>query len=392
MAENKRRRGRRSNGEGSVYERGDRGKWVAQVPVGINPNGSYKFKRYTCDTQAEAKAKLRAAQDALDRGADLGTKAQTLGAYLDSWLADVVRRDAEPKTYEGYAYNVGLIKPVLGTVPLDKLTPQHVQKMLNDLRERGGEGGRGLSPRTVQFTRTTLRRALGQALKWGLVTRNVATLVEPPKSRRAEVQPFTEEEALRLLDAVTGDRLAALYAAAIALGLRQGELLGLMWEDIDFDSGVLHVRRQLQHLKREKPTFKGLKTRWSRRDLDLPRRLLEQLRAHRERQNLEREHGLVFPSTIGTPITPRNLARHHKQLLRRAGLPDRRFHDLRHTAASLMFARELEATTVQRVLGHSSITITNDIYIHLMPKAKKRTAEIMDDFLRSAREDDERGG
>ena len=398
MAEHKRRRGRRSNGEGSVYQRGDRGTWVAQVPVGVNPNGSYRFKRYTCATQAEAKAKLRAAQDTLDRGADLGTQTQTLGTYLDSWLADVVKRDVEPKSYEGYAYNVGLIKPALGKMPLDKLTPQHVQKLLNELRERGGAGGRGLSPRTVQYTRATLRRALGQALKWGLVTRNVATLVEPPKSQRAEVPPFTEAEALRLLDAVASDRLAALYAVAITLGLRQGELLGLFWEDLNLDHGVLHVRRQLQHLKRAKPTFKGLKTRWSRRDLDLPGRLVEQLGDHRERQRRERErkgaawqeHGLVFPSAVGTPITPHNLARHHQRVLRRAGLPARRFHDLRHTAASLMFARELEATTVQRVLGHSSITITNDIYIHLMPKAKKRTAQVMDDFLRSPREADER--
>lgn len=153
------------------------------------PSGSTRTaKRYSCETQAAAKAKLRAAQDALDRGADLGAKTQTLGAFLDAWLADVVRRDAAPKTYEGYAYTAGLIKPALGKMPLDKLAPQHVQKLLNELLERGGTAGEGLSPRTVQYVRATLRRALGRALKWGLVTRNVATLVEPPKSRRAEVQ------------------------------------------------------------------------------------------------------------------------------------------------------------------------------------------------------------
>ena len=397
MAESKRRRARRANGEGSVYRRGDRGTWVAQVPVGINADGSYRFKRYTCATRAAAMAKLRAAQEALDRGADLGAKSQTLGAFLDAWLAEVVRRDAEPKTYEGYAYTAGLIKPSLGRVPLDKLTPQHVQKLLNELLERGGAGGQGLSPRTVQYARATLRRALGQALKWGLVARNVATLVEPPKSRRAEVQPFTEEEARALLAAAAGDRLAALYAVALTLGLRQGELLGLRWEDVDLDRGVLRVRQQLQHMKREQPTLKGLKTRSSRRDLDLPARLVAHLRAHRARQRRERErkgdawreHGLVFPSAVGTPIVPRNLARQFQQLLRRAGLPARRFHDLRHTAASLMFARGLEATVVQRVLGHSSIAITNDTYLHLMPRVKRRTAEIMDDVLRAPGEEGE---
>jgi integrase len=395
MPESKRRRARRANGEGSVYRRGDRGTWVAQVPVGLNADGSYRFKRYTCATQAAAMAKLRAAQEALDRGADLGAKSQTLGAFLDAWLADVVRRDAEPKTYEGYAYTVGLIKPSLGRVPLDKLTPQHVQKLLNELLEQGGEGGKGLSPRTVQYARATLRRALGQALKWGLVTRNVATLVEPPKSRRAEVQPFSEEEARALLAAARGDRLEALYAVALTLGLRQGELLGLRWEDLDLDRGVLRVRQQLQHMKREQPVLKGLKTRSSRRDMELPARLALYLRAHWARQRREREgkgdawreHGLVFPSAVGTPMTPRNLVRRFQDLLGRAGLPARRFHDLRHTAASLMFERGLEATTVQRVLGHSSIAVTNDTYLHLMPQAKRRSAEVMDDVLSAPEEE-----
>jgi len=279
-------------------------------------------------------------------------------------------------------------------VPLDKLTPQHVQKLLNELLERGGEAGTGLSPRTVQYARATLRRVLGQALKWGLVTRNVATLVEPPKSRRAEVQPFTEEEARALLAAARGDRLEALYAVALTLGLRQGELLGLRWEDVDLDRGVLRVRQQLQQLNVGAPTVKGLKTRSSRRDLDLPARLALHLRAHRARQRRERdrkgdvwrEHGLVFPSAVGTPLGPRNLARRFQALLRRAGLPARRFHDLRHSAASLMFARGLEATLVQRVLGHSSIVVTNDTYLHLMPQAKRRTAEVMDDVLRAPEE------
>lgn len=398
MAERTRRRGRRANGEGSVYRRGHRGAWVAQAPIGINADGSYRFKRYTCTTQAEAKAKLRGAQGALDRGADLGAKTQTLGADLDAWLADVVKRDAEPKTYEGYAYTAGPIKPALDRAPLDKLTPEHVQQLLTGLLERGGKDGHGLSPRTVQYVRATPRRALGQALKWGLVTRNVAALVEPPKGRRAEAQPFTAEEARALLDSVAGDRLVALYAVALTLGLRQGELLGLRWEDLDLDRGVLRVRQQLRHMKRERPTFKRLKTRASRRDLDLPPRLVERLRAHLERQWSERErkgdawqeHGLVCPSAVGTPMIPRNLARQFQLLLRRAGLLARRFHDLRHTVASLMFARGLEATTVQRVLGHSSIAVTNNTYVHLMAATKRRAAEIMDDVLRAPQEGDQR--
>ncbi len=234
----------------------------------------------------------------------------------------------------------------------------------------------------------------GQALKWGLVTRNVATLIDPPKSRREEVQPYSEEEARRLLDAVTGDRLEALYTTALALGLRQGELLGLRWEDVDLAKGKLQVRQQVQQLRGQPPLIKTLKTRASRRDLDLPAALVERLAAHRERQRREfaakgRDWpgaGLLFPSTADTPLIPRNLTRHYKRLLRRAGLPERRFHDLRHTAASLMFAGGLEATAVQRVLGHSSIAITNDTYIHLMPRTKRQTAAVMEAFLRAPRE------
>jgi integrase len=227
------------------------------------------------------------------------------------------------------------------------------------------------------------------------VTRNVATLVEPPKSRREEVRPFSEEEARRLLDAVAGDRLDALYATALALGLRQGELLGLRWEDVDLAENKLEVRRQLQQLRGQPPILKALKTRASRRTLDLPPALVERLAVHRERQR--REHvargedwageGLLFPSTAGTPLIPRNLTRHYKRLLRRAGLPERRFHDLRHTAASLMFGHGLEATAVQRVLGHSSIAITNDTYIHLMPQTRRQTAAAMEAFLRPPREE-----
>ena len=395
MAERKRRPSKRTNGEGSVFQRRDRGTWVAQVPVGYYPNGNLRLKRYTCATQAEARAKLREAQEALARGANLGAPTQSLAAYLDAWLAQVVRPAVEPKTHEGYAYIVGLIAPALGKIPLDKLTPQHVQTLLNDLQEGGGDGGRGLSARTAQYARATLRRALGQALRWGLVTRNVATLVEPPKLRREEVQPFTEDEARRLLAAVAGDRLEALYATALALGLRKGELLGLQWDDVDPTGGKLEVRRQLQQLRGQRPVLKALKTRASRRTLDLPPALVERLAAHRERQRREyaakgrewRPGGLVFPSTAGTPLGQRNLTRHYKRLLGRAGLPERRFHDLRHTAASLLFGQGLEATAVQRVLGHSSIAVTNDTYLHLMPRAKRRSAEVMDDVLRAPDEE-----
>ena len=176
----------------------------------------------------------------------------------------------------------------------------------------------------------------------------------------------TEAEANRLLDAATGMRLEALYNLAVVLGLRQGELLGLSWDDVDLPRAALRVRQQFQQPNRGKPFLKPLKTRGSRRDLDLTADLVRLLQAHRDRQRLEQHAAgrgwnagnLMFPSNVGTPMYARNLITHYKRLLTRADLPDRRFHNLRHTAATIMFARGMSESEVRRVLGHSSIAIT----------------------------------
>ena len=182
--------GKRANNEGSVYQRAV-GKWVAQLIIGQYSNGRPRFKRFVCKREREAVEKLRAAKNDLDSGRRLDEKALTVAAYLDHWLNFVVQpSDLQPKTKEGYAYCVNLLKPLLRTVRLDKLTPEHVEELLTELGARGGENGRPLSARTVQYARATLRRALGRAVKHGRVTRNVATLIDPPKSHRPDVQPF----------------------------------------------------------------------------------------------------------------------------------------------------------------------------------------------------------
>ncbi len=209
------------------------------------------------------------------------------------------------------------------------------------------------------------------------------------------MQPYSAEEVRRLLETVRGDRLETLYAVALALGLRQGELLGPTWDDIDLARGKLHVRRQMQWLVGERPVLKDPKTRDSRRTLDLSPELVTELRAHRDRQRLERPAlrdawrdwgpGLVFPSSVGTPMSARNLTRHYKALIRRAGIPERRFHDLRHTCASLLFAEGIEVAVVSRTLGHASITITVDTYMHLLPRTQQRVATVLSGVLRAPR-------
>lgn len=267
---------------------------------------------------------------------------------------------------------------------LAKLSPQEVQALQNDLLATGK------APRTVINVRNTLSGALDQALRWGLIARNPVTLVDPPRvPDDGEWLPMDEEQAAMLLDAIHGDRLEALYTVALALGLRRGEALGLRWEDVDLDRAELHVRRSLQraegHLQ-----FLELKTRKSRRTVDLPGTAVQALREHRERQAFERraagllwqDQSLVFTSTLGTPMEPRNATRSFQLLLKRTGLPHLRFHDLRHACATLLLVQGVELKVVQEVLGHSSIMTTGNIYAHVLPRLKRDAAERMDGFLR----------
>lgn len=387
------RKPKHGNGLGSVYREKKHGKytgkWIAQVYCGTYADGRPKpVKRYR-DSRVEADRALREMKAELDQGRQVGTKSQAVGAYLDSWIDRAVRGKGELKTQLGYIRNVALMKPHIGHLALDKLTADHVERMLNDLRNRGGRNGRPLSTRSVQYALQTLRRALKRAVRHRIIAENVASLVEMPSGDRHEVQPFTEDEVQRFLDEVdklqnTG--LKALYYTGVLLGLREGELLGLRWQDVDLKRGRLCVRQQLQHitLAGEKATTKKLKTKESRRDLTLPNDVHAALRAHHDATRLQGRpcegDALVFPSTAGTPLIPRNLIRHYKGVLKRASLPDRRFHDLRHTAATLMFARGLEAAEVQRVLGHASLAITTQTYIHWLPDRQERAAAVMNDF------------
>jgi integrase len=226
--------------------------------------------------------KLTAATRALDQGeAPIAARAK-VGDFLDRWLRDVVKPNLRPKSYRSYEQLVRLyLNPALGHLDLAKLQPQHVQAMLNQMRERG------LSPRTCQYARAVLRKALNQALRWGLVAKNAAALADPPKAARHEIRPLDPAEARRFLDAARGNRLEALYRVTLSLGLRQGEILGLQWADADLDAGTLAVRRQLQRVD---GAFRplDLKTAQSHRRLALPAALLAALREHRRCQLEER--------------------------------------------------------------------------------------------------------
>ena len=247
--------------------------------------------------------------------------------------------------------------------------------MMNRMTEQG------LSPRSVQYARAILRKALNQAFRWGLVTKNAAALTDAPHVARPETPTLSPEQARQFLDAMRGERLEALYAVALALGLRQGEALGLRWQDIDLDAGTLRVAMTLQKLPNQPYRLVEPKTRLSRRSLPLTPALVNQLRAHRSRQLAERLHagaewpgqewGLIFATATGGPLNNLSIIKQYKRHLQRANLPEVRFHDLRHSCASLPVAQGVHPHVVMEMLGHSTITLTMNIYSHVLPQAQR---------------------
>src|ERR687897_502799 len=244
---------------------------------------------------------------------------------------------------------------------------------------------RGLSPRTVQYTHAVLHRALKQAKRWGMVNRNVAEDVDPPRLKRDEIQPLDREQTRRLLQAAEGDRLHALYVVAVTAGLRPGEMLALRWGDVDLEGGALRINRALSGSE-----FTATKTSRSRRKVELSKTARAALRAHRKHQleeqmkkaGLWRDHGLVFPSTVGTPLSHRNVVRSFKALLKRAGLPaGTRLYDLRHTCATLLLNGNVHPKYVQELLGHASISQTLDTYSHIIEGMDGGVTDAIDEAL-----------
>lgn len=342
-------------------------------------------KSYYGSTRRAVQQKLVVALRDLQRGVTPTDDRRTTGQLLDRWLEDVAKATVRPRTFVSYSQTVRLhLKPTLGRAPLSKLSPQQVQALLNS------KLASGLSPRSVGIIHAVLRRALNQAVKWDLVPRNVATLVQPPRAPRAEITPLTPEQARAFLDAVRGDRLEALYSVGLALGLRQGEVLGLAWTDVDLEAGTLRVAHALQRVNGRLELVEP-KSRSSRRTIPRPATVARALRVHRSRQLEERlaagprwrESDLVFTTAVGTPLDSRNVTRRFQAALERAGLPQLRFHDLTHTAASLMLAQGIAPRVVMETLGHSQISLTMNTYSHVVPALQREAADRMDAVLSS---------
>jgi integrase len=370
-------RPKRANGEGSIGRRPN-GTWSAAVTL---PDGRRKF--FYGKTKEDARRKLSRVLHAIDVGSLADSRGIAVGEFLDQWLAEVVEPNVRPWTYKGYEVHVRLhLKPVIGHIPLDKLTPLHVQQLLNAKKREG------LSSKSIRYIRGTLRTALNQALRWELISRNPAALVDGPRVGHYEIRPFTPEEARTFLAAMKGDRLEALYSVALTMGLRQGEALGLCWTEVDLEMGYLRVSKQLQRFDGETRLVEP-KTARSRRTLALPASIARALREHRDRQTHERslasgtwsETGLVFTTPTGRPIDATRISKDFHRHLERAGLPQRRFHDLRHSCATLLLVQGVSPRVVMEVLGHSQISLTMNTYTHVLPELRRQAADRMDELL-----------
>src|SRR5215216_3058400 len=346
----------RANGDGDVFPRKNKaGKITSYRGAYVGPDG--KRRHVSGKTKEEARKALREARSGADHGLVFDAARLTVAEYLDRWFKDSVQGSVRRSTYESYRRQARrYITPAVGRVRLKALTPVHVQGLYREMQERG------LSARTVEYTHAVL---------WSMVPRNVCDAVDVPQVRREEMHPLTPEQARRFLDAARGERLEALYVVAVHAGLRPGELLALGWEDVDLDRGVLHVHRALSDGE-----FTTPKTKRSRRRIDLSAGSIAALKKHRIRQLEERiaraglwqDHGLVFPSSVGTPLSHRNVVRSFKAVLRRAGLPAAiRLYDLRHTCATLLLCRNIHPKYVQELLGHASIAQTLDTYSNVLP-------------------------
>lgn len=368
---------RRGHGEGSIYRQKD-GRWVAELFLGRDAAGKRQIWKHYGKTRKDVADELAKVLRDRQQGLLAKPSKQTVGGFLDSWMKDVVKNNVRPATYETYRHVLKHAEPIRDVL-LTKLTPQDLQRLYADTLAAG-------LGRTAQVLHAALHKALDQAVKWGLVPRNVTEAVERPKVETKEFRALTKEEADGLLKAAEEDRLYALYVLALTCGLRFGELLGLRWEDIDLDKGVLSVKHQVRIVD-EEPEFVPLKTAKSRRAIKLPSVAVTALRKHRTRQLEERlrlgevwrDYDLVFCSEVGTPLSESNVRnRSFHPLLERAGLPRVRFHDLRHTAATLLLAQGVHPKLVQEQLGHSRISTTLDVYSHVTPSMMDQVADAMD--------------
>jgi integrase len=378
--------------QGHIRKRG-KNSWAVVVELGRDPTTGKRRQtwRSVKGSKREAEALLVQLLHQRDTGIDEPPGKISAGEYLQKWLRDYARANTAPKTYRCYEDVVRRhLIPGLGSIPLTKLRPQHIQAYYSQALQGGRLDGQGsLSARTILRQHQVLHVALRHAVRWQLLASNPADAVEPPRPERHEIKALRVDEIRRLLEAADATPHGAVVHLAVATGMRQGELLGLRWRDVDLEAGALHVQQTCQWLPHQGFVFRQPKTQRSRRSVALSPETVRRLRQHRQRQLEERlflgpayqDSGLVFATVLGTPIDPSNLRRAWLGIVRTAGLDHMRFHDLRHAHATLLLQQGVHPKVVSERLGHSGVGITLDTYSHVLPDLQAQAAAQLDALL-----------
>jgi integrase len=370
---------------GHITQR-SKGTYSIKISVGKDPaTGKYKSQWFTVQgSKRDAEKRLSELLHQIDTGNYMKPGKTTVSDYLNNWLADYAGRNLSPRTVEGYEHIIKhYIIPKLGNHVLVHLKPEHLQHFYST------ELNAGLSAQTIRHHHMVIHKALDSAVGWGLVIRNVADAVKPPRAQRVEMQTWNEDEINLFLEATKATPYYELFYLALFTGMRRSELLALRWHDIDFIYSQIYVSCSLHVLNGSKVIFRSPKTATGRRTTALSSSVILLLRDYREKKEAEglllgkplSDDDLVF-STLGKPLLPNTITHAWSKLVRHIGLKAIRFHDARHTHASLMLKQGIHPKIVQERLGHSSIQITLDTYSHVAPGLQEAAANRFDDILR----------
>jgi len=355
---------------GSIRKK-NKNSWEITIDLGHDENGKRKRKYvHVTGTKADAQRHQRELLTNLDKGLLIDIPKTSLGEFIDRWLRDYVEIRVSPRTAEGYHGIIRrYIRPNLGRVDISRLTPQHVQKLYSDMLKKG------LSATTVLHTHRLLSEILGHAVKWGVIIRNVCDAVDPPRPQRREMTALDSTQAQKLLEATAQSPYGAIFFLALYAGLRRSEILGLRWCDVDIPNKTISVNQTLHRLIGKGLVIGEPKTSHSRRAVKLPPdavALLAGLRAKR-RDQLEvlgigwRESDFVFCDAHDRPMAPDTVSHNFSKIMKRLGFSRVRFHDLRHTHATLMLKQGVHPKIVSERLGHATVNITLDTYSHVLP-------------------------
>lgn len=367
---------------GSVVKKRER--WYIKYYLCKDENGKWKQKwEGSWETKREAEKVLRSRIDELENSFERKEDKSTVAVFLNYWLDNSCRPNLAPNTLRGYEVNINNhIIPYIGNIQLARLSPHDIQKLYQTL------AAKGLSGTSIRYVHNNLHKALGYAVKSQLISRNPADMVDAPRVNQTEVCPLTPEQVKTLLRASQGREMYLPVLLAVSLGLRRGEVLGLCWSDVDLKRKTITVNHSAnfspQGLMLSTP-----KTRNSRRTLLIPDALVSALESARSKQQEQAQLlgssfnalGLVCCREDGSPMTSGALHHHFKLLLQSAHLPDIRFHDLRHTNATLMLRNAVPAKIVSSMLGHSSIGITMDTYSHVITEMQEGATGVMNGLL-----------